>query len=288
MFKNNFMKRIKKVKNGNEYALTDEDVWVRNFTKDSVPYVDLNETINSTDCKLFTKNEIDNSCQKITWIDSEYINENNIIIVSDGYNFKEKHKLLNSIPKDVCIIGVNGSLYRWENASRNINYYVVNNPYSECLKYLPKRYRVLPKCIASPRTNSEFIKNYKGTKYKYYPVNEKSYNTLGSREARWQIDDYRNPICAAIGLAYKFNVVNLLLLFCDDSFESERAGSVQLENKLWTYPQQKIANSIIDANLYWLKNQKYQEVNIGNCSNGYNLENAQNIKEEDIISFFRN
>lgn len=278
--------RIKKNKDGNQYFFTSSGMWVRNFTKESVPYIDLNETISDSDCRIFAKNEIENSMQRIAWIDSEDIDEKNIIIISDGYQFKEKQKILNSIPKDICIIGVNGSLSNWENKNRNINYYVLNNPYDDCMNYFPRKTRVLPKCIISPRTNPEFVKNYKGSKYKYYPVNERSYNTLGSKEAKWQIDDYRNPICAAIGLAYKFKVSKLLLFCCDDSFENERPGSIQLENKLWAYPQQEIASSIIDGNLYWLKSQKYQDVDVANISSGHNLVNAEKIKEEDIISFF--
>lgn len=277
--------RIKKHSNGNQYVLTSTNMWVRNFAYENVPFVDINETIEEKDHFVFLQNEVQNNLQRIQWIDSEKIYHPFIVIVSDGFNFKEKHKLLSKLPKNITIIAVNGALAKWENQHRNINYYVVNNPYDECMKYLPRN-RTFPKCIASQRTNHEFLKKYRGMKLKYYPVNEKSYTTLGMKEVAWQIDDYRNSICAAIGLAFRFNVEKLLLFCCDDSFQDSRPGAINLENGLWMYPQHKIAHGLIDGNLYWLKNQPYQEVQTADCSSGLKYNNALNIKEENIFSFF--
>lgn len=278
--------RIKKNSNGNQYLLTRESQWVRNFTKTLVPYQDINNTIAPEDYFVFLKNEVQNGMRRYTWIDSEKIYHPRIIIVSDGYEFSKRHKLLASLPKDVAIIGVNRSLAKWELASRSMNYYVVNNPYGECMKYLPKGTRTLPKCIASARTNYEFLENYRGTKYRYYPVNESKYATLGDKEIMWQIDDYRNPICAAIGLAYRFGVEQLLLLCCDNVFKEERPGAKMLENGLWIYPQQEVATGIIDGNLYWLKQQQHAEVFVKNCSDGLLLDNATYINEEKIDTFW--
>lgn len=278
--------RIKKTQDGNQYLLTKQGMWVRNFYKNIVPYVDINKTITTDDHFVFLKNEVQNSLKKSTWIDSEKFNANKILIISDGYDFKRKHKLLANLPKEVVIMGVNGSLAKWELNNKVISYYVVNNPYQECVKYLPKNNKISPKCLASIRTNYEFMDNYRGAKFKYCPVNESSYSTLGVKEVTWQIDDYRNPICAAIGLAYKFGAEKLMLFCCDDAFMDERPGAIQLENKLWIYPQQEIAHGLIDANLYWFKNQPYKEVSIGNCSSGQRYENATYIDEDKIISFW--
>ena len=278
--------RIKKHSNGNEYLLTSKNKWVRNFTSNNVSFVDINNTIENKDHFIFLQNEVKNGFQRSQWIDSEEIYHPNIVIVSDGYKFKEKQSILSNLPKNTIIIGVNGSLVKWDVVNRSMNYYVVNNPYEECMKYLPRKNKILPKCIASPRTNFEFINNYRGMKMRYYPVGEKSYTTLGEKEVRWQIDDYRNPICAAIGLSYRFGVEKLMLFCCDDSFEDERPGASKLENGLWMYPQQEIASGIIDGNLYWLKNQKYQDVSIRDFSSGSKYENALYIKEDEILSFF--
>lgn len=276
----------KKHPNGNHYLLTPQNMWVRNFNLPSVPFIDINNTINKNDHAIFLKNEIQNGFKKYQWIDSENLYHPNIVIVSDGYNFKEKHKILSNLPKSVVVIGVNGSLAKWEVKNRNLTYYVVNNPYPECMKFFPRSMTILPKCIASPRTNSDFLNNYRGTKYRYYPVNEHSYTTLGHNEVIYQIDDYRNPICAAIGLAFKFGVERLLLVCCDDAFENERPGCVKLPNGLYMYPQHEIAHGLIDGNLHWLKNKLYQETYIKNHSSGLGYENAEYINESEILSFF--
>lgn len=277
---------IKKHSNGNQYLLTNSNMWVRNFTLPSRNFIDINKTIKSSDHFTFLKNETQNGFGKYQWIDSENIEHDDIIIVSDGYNFKELHKILSKIPRNICIIGVNGTLSKWEVLSRSLNYYVVNNPYDECMRYFPRTSKILPKCIASVRTHHSFLENYRGSKYRYYPVNEKEYHTHGSNEVRWQIDDYRNAICAAIGLSHRFNVQRLLLLCCDNSFEEKRDGSIQLENGLFMYPQQKIAHDLIDGNLYWLKNQDYKNILISSYSNGILFDNALNIKQDEILSFF--
>lgn len=278
--------RIKKTQDGNQYLLTKQGMWVRNFCKNTVPYVDINKTIATDDHFVFLKNEVQNSLKKSTWVDSERFHVSKVVIVSDGYDFKRKHKLLADLPKDVAIMGVNGSLAKWELNNRAISYYVVNNPYQECVRYLPRGTKIPPKCLASARTSHEFMDNYRGAKLKYYPVNELSYSTLGIKEVTWQIDDYRNPICAAIGLAYRFGAEKLMLFCCDDAFIDERPGAVQLENKLWIYPQQEIAHGLIDANLYWFKTQPYKEVSIGDCSSGPRYENATYIEEDKIVSFW--
>lgn len=278
--------RIKKHSNGNLYILTPQNKWVRNFTKNNCSFIDINNNVSSNDFFTFLQNETKNNFQRYQWIDTEPIYHDKILIVSDGFGFEENHKILSSLPKDVAIIGVNGSLAKWNLNNRSINYYVVNNPYKECMKFLPRNNKILPKCIASQRTYYEFLQAYKGMKYKYYPVNETNYATKGQKEVSWQVDDYRNPICAAIGLSYKFNVQKLLLFCCDDVFKDERSGALKLENNLWMYPQQEIAHGLIDGNLYWLKNQKYKKVITGDCSSGPKYKNATYINKEDIISFF--
>ena len=279
--------RIKKNKNGNEYILTSDNMWVRNFTKDNVPYSDINKTIQAKDHFLFLTNEFKNQLEKYTWIDSNPIYHPNIIIVSDGFNFKEKHKILDNLPKDIVIIGVNGSLKKWQ-CQRNLSYYVVNNPYDECMSYLPRTNRPLPRCIAATRTNFMFLNKYNGIKYRYSPVEESEYEGSWKKEALWQIDDYRNPVCASIGLSYKFGVEKLLLLCCDSSFKEERPGADKLENNLWMYPQQKIASNLIGSNLFWLSQEKNYEIKVADCSSGIKHEFAAYIDEDKIIDFFEN
>ena len=72
---------------------------------------------------------------------------------------------------------------------------------------------------------------------------------------------------------------------CDNVFEEKRDGSIEVEDG-YMYPQQKIAHALIDANLYWLKNQDYKNIEISQYLSGIKFSNALNIQENEILSFF--
>ena len=76
--------RIKKASDGNKYYLTPQGMWVRDFTTEQVPYIDLNQTIENKDYFTFLQNETKNSLDKYTWIDSENFHIRDVVIVSDG------------------------------------------------------------------------------------------------------------------------------------------------------------------------------------------------------------
>lgn len=280
------IKKVKRHPNGNAYCLTHQNKWVRNFVEENKRYIDLNNTIRHEDHFVFLQNETMNSHQKFPWINSENFNYSDIVIVSDGYGFKEKQKILEKLPRSVLLMGVNGALTKWESKIRSLDYYVVNNPYQECLNFMPRNLRSFPKCIASCRTNYEFLDNYNGIIYRYYPVNESTYSSTGSSQVTWQVDDYRNPICACLGLAYRFGAERILLFCCDNSFIDDRPGSVSLENGLWTYPQHLIAHSLIEGNIFWLKNQPYWNVETNDHSSGPTFDMAPYIELDNILSFF--
>jgi len=273
--------RIKKHTNKNEYLLTPTGMWVRNYTKSVVPYVDINRLAKEADFALFLKNEIMNNKSRYPWVDREGFRHDKAVIVSDGHNFKAVQKELAKLNKSVTIIAVNGALAKWT-ATRVPAYYVVNNPYPECLHYLPKMF---PKCIASTRTNHTFLERYRGVKYRYLPVPDREYSGTHNHEVTYQIDDYRNPICAAIGLAYQFGVRRLLLACCDDSFEGQRPGAEQLPNGLWQYPQQRINHGFIDASVFWLRRLS-KEIAVRSCSGGLEYSFAPYIAPEEIVTFF--
>ena len=266
-------------------------MWVRNFRKNAPP-IDINNLITHQECDVILSNEIANQRKRFPDVDSENIIKRKVLIVSDGYDFLNKQKILSKLPQDVCVIAVNKALAKWtlvgddcpENEKRSIAFYVINNPYSEASSFLPRRTRYYPRCIASTRTHSDFIADYrsKGIVYGYSPVSEKLYSGPSFNYV-YKIDDYRNPIVAAIGLAHRFEVEKLALFCCDDSFKEQRPGAVQLENELWTYPQHIVSSNIIDASLFWLSKG---EVTIGNCSMGPKLQNATYINPESIIQFF--
>jgi hypothetical protein len=272
---------IKKHSNKNEYLLTPTGMWVRNFTKHLVPYVDINNLTRQQDYPVLLQNETINNRSRNPWVDRETFRHDKVVIVSDGHHFNAVQKVLGRLDKSVTIIAVNAALKKWQEA-RVPAYYVVNNPYPECLHFMP---RIFPRCIASVRTNHEFLQRYRGIKYRYLPVGDERYSGTKGNEVEYQIDDYRNPICAAICIAYRFNLRKLLLACCDDSFSEERPGAEQLPNGLWQYPQQRIGQGFIDGCMYWLKTSD-QEIKIRSSSAGLEYENAPYIRPEEIVTFF--
>lgn len=291
MILKNYKMRIKKHNSGNEYIYAG-DVWVRNFCN-SLPHpLQLSQMFTKDDYQIVLKNEEMN--KNHPKISDEKIIIKKIIIVSDGYDFESRHKIISELPKDIGILVVNKAYQKWKLLStelsvdkrRPINAFVINNPYADCMNCLPsKDAKYYPTCVASNRTNYEFLKKYKGQIYNYFPSRELKFG-LDSKE-NYYIDDYRNPICASIGLAYKFDVKKLLLLCCDDSFKEKREYSIKMKNGMYTYPHHIKCHEIIDANLYWLSNQESKEVKIADFSSGPEYNNAINLKNiEDIYNFF--
>lgn len=273
---------IKKEKNKNEYILACDGMWVRDFTKPMAKAYDVNDNLLSLeDMKIILANEEIN-CQKIYQkIDTEDIIHDKIVVVSDGTEFNNIQPILEKLPNDVVIFGVNGAFANWK-SQRRLTYIIINNPYEESIYYYPPIIRHWPKCITSTRTNPVFVSNYKGLVYVYKPTPNTGYSGPRS-DFNYFIDDYRNPVCASIGLAYKFRVKKLLLLSILDLYEQERPGTEKTKDGKWVYPQQKTAHALIDANLYWLKKAN---IKVGYNDVGLDYNNATYISEKDIKGFF--
>lgn len=270
----------------NEYIYAG-GVWVRNFTKPNATPVLLDSLHSKSDYHTVLLNEIKNS--NFPNILEEKINFSKIVIVSDGYAFTSRHKIIANFPADVAVFAINKALKEWklisEEVSRPINAYIVNNPYSDCVSYLPTISKYYPACVASRRTNYSFLSKYQGTVYTYAPTSDYEFGQNSNNEN--YIDDYRNPICAAIDLAYRFGVEKLMLLCCDNSFKNKKDASVVLDNGLYTYPQHLRLQEIIDAKLYWLVHQESKEVKVCDFSEGNKYNNASYINnEQEAIEFF--
>lgn len=275
--------RLKNYPDGNQYIRTASGMWVRNFVNYNVPIKDLNKTYTNSDLFVFLRNEIQNNSGKHTWLEHENFRHDSVVIVGDGYGFADKHKILEKLPRSVAIIGVLGAMTKWSIPGRQMDYYLVNNPYQESMKYLSRRMRVMPNCIASLKTDYGFINNYRGKVFKYLPVYEDSYKSRFSQECEFFVDDYRNPICAAIQVSYFFGASKIMLLCCDDSFDGERPGAEKLPNGLYQYPQHNVAHELIDAKMFWLRNLKYEEIQTFYHSSGPTFENATYIEAEKIL-----
>jgi len=276
-----------KRKHQNEYLFTPEKMWVRNPYK-IAKAIDINNLSTKEDYLTYLKNETYNKKLKCLKIDSDKRLKKNIVIVSDGYDFENKQKILAQLPyKEVTIIGTNRSLAKWNmirgDIKRSMDFYVVNNPYEEAYSCIPTKHSYYPHAICSTRTNPNFTGRYPGHKYFYTPVNDVDFTSSNS-DYQYMIDDYRNPICAALGLAIRFGVKKLLLFACDDSFNTDRPASITLENGLYCYEPQITAHNIIDNYLYWMKNHN---IDIKDHSCGSKYLNADYITEEEVIDFFK-
>ena len=256
---------IKHHRNKNDYCYANNNFWVRNFTKKFVQEVDINNLVSEADAQIFIENEIKNKEKSLQNINTESFEHKKIIITS---KFDES---FNELKEDVAIIGINDVLHDW-NVNKKMSYYNVNNPYENCLGFLSNYY---PKCVASTRTYYKFVEKYKNLVYEYTPVGGNIKST------GYSIDDYRNVVCAAIGLAYRFKVNKLFLFNCEEVFKEFRPSSEKTEDGFYIYPQQKIAHNLIDANLYWLKS-----IGIKIGVSGLKYKNATYISTSNLGIFF--
>lgn len=274
------MQLIKKNKNGNQYKITKNGMFVRNPFIKNVPYIDINTNLFSQeDYKLIINNEFENSKTNYPWIDTEFNSGKKFLILSDGIGFKKNSKeLLKLIPNDVKIIGVNNIL---KNITRSIHYYLINNPYKDCLNYINKL-KYFPRCIFSTRTNPEFLRNYKNLKYKYRSVSNNNFSMGFSNESSFYLDDYRNPICAALNLLFKFDVEKILICYGVDGFKEELPGT-SLEDGYYFYNKQNIAREIINDCIFWAKDK---EISIGSLGEFHEFKNAKYITLNEITEFF--
>lgn len=279
--------RIKKYRN-NEYVL-EEGVWVRNPFREAKP-LDIN-SLAQVESALFLKNELQNIRTSYLQMEDDMdLSMEKVVVASDGYRWNERQFSLGSLSnKDVKVIGVNGSLAHWAmvgdaaKVKRTMTFYLANNPYPECMGYLPRSHRYYPNLVASTRTYPKFIKEYKNQPFLYNPTPDADYSGFGFRDVNAVLDDYRNPVCAAISLAVKRGAKKILLLCCDESFEEDRPGSERLGNGLFQYPQQIKCQKIVDRQIFWLREAG---IKVGDCSSGIELTNATYIKPEGVVDFF--
>lgn len=277
--------RIKKQKN-NQYTLAG-GVWVRNPFCDSRA-LDIN-SLGRGDINLFLSNEERNArISHMQMDDVQGVSMESVVIASDGFAWSERQLALARLPNsEVKVLGVNGSLASWRMvgesapAKRTMTFYVVNNPYPECMSFLPRKHRYYPNIVASTRTNPKFLEEYRGQPYMYRPTPDVDYT--GPWDSCATMDDYRNPVCAAISLAVRGGARRILLLCCDGAFEDERPGAVRMGNGLFQYPRQVMCQRVVDGHLLWLKRMG---IRVGDCSSGIEYDNAEYIHPEEVENFF--
>jgi hypothetical protein len=281
---------IKQHRSHNQYVLTKSGYWVRDFSQKAKP-LDINKFTQQNEQQMLTGNETVILSKKIPEIGSDHLpTYRKGVVVSNGFQFNAIKEVLDQLPRDVCIIGVNRSLANWNLSEiglphRKMDYYFVNNPYNDCLGFIPE-HSYYPRCICSLRTNSQFIEKYSGMLFYYTPTPDVSW---GKRQAGVRpMDDYRNPICGAISLLARCNVKKLALVCCDDAFEDQRPASEQLPNGLWMYPQHHITHELIDGMLYWLTSPENTDVKVVDISSGPEYRHAIYIGIDKLLDFFNN
>lgn len=270
---------IKIHKNKNEYFLTDDKIWVRNFAKSNAKPIDINNFYSESEIKILLENELRNQEIKTFDFSSEVKENKKILIISDGYGFENSFNWIDKVPSDVKIIANYGACRRW-NSKRLPNYMVMNNPFEDALIYLPEK--VFPILLTSSRTNHNFIKRYINAIIKYYPTPDVNYESPASHDSSVHIDEYRSSLAASIAIAYKMGCEKLCIAYPINAYDKERPGTEKIEDtELFFYPQQRIARNIIDANIFWYKLAK-NKINI--CYTGIkNSLQFANYIEPDII-----
>lgn len=240
---------LKKEKNQNEY-LKVENFWVRNFVTPSIKDVDLNNLYYDIDLNEIILNEMNNTRLKNATLESAIFSKyRNFVIVSDGYGFDD-HVKFDNLRSDVCLILVNQAARLWS-CRRMPDFLIVNNPTKTCMTNMPVRF--FPQLIASRKTYHDFVRAYPNTLYFYDAVPDSYYQTIMNGSSELHIDDYRNSICAAIGLIYKLGFGNVFMAFCSHAYKEKRAAMEQVDDGLYNYPQQQVADKLIDGNLFFYK-----------------------------------
>lgn len=272
---------IKQHKNKNEYLLTKDNIWIRNFTKTNCLAKDINNLYEKSEIEILLQNEINN--QRTNYIDlfSENIANKKVLIISDGFGYNQTNYWINNIPKDVKIMCVHGSLRFWKN-QRLPNYYTFTNPFDSSIIFYPEQF--FPFMITSTRANHKFISKWKNNIYVYKATPDEYYESSMSYNSPNYIDEYRNAIAASIHICYLMGAEKICLAYPIDAYKEERPATVQMGNA-HVYPQQLISANIIDAMLFWYK------INKPSCKFSYcGIENlllfAKYVKEESIYRFF--
>ena len=238
----------------NEYIGV-EEYWIRNFGKPSVSPIDINNLYDDKEIYILIDNELKNSKINMPNLLEENFSFDNVLIINDGFGFDKHADLLSDLTDDWCVICIRNAARYWQ-AVKFPDFLLVQNPFNTCLSQMPDRQ--FPKLIVSRRTNTRFVVGYRNVKYVYDAVCDRKYQSPYAKASKTYIDEYRNPICAAIGCAFNFNAKNIFLAYCSDAYKETRPGSIEISENLFCYPQQVLANKIVNANLFW---QKFTNIN---------------------------
>lgn len=273
--------QIKKTSDRAKYVLSGDAGWVRDFTGTSG--VILSDTYDTDSLRIAVANESVNRTYNLPMIDRESITSPHVVVVSDGTDLQAVLPLVNVLSKQkTLIIGVNNSLSAQEFFPR---YYLSNHPGEESLSLIPRQ-RVLPNLIASCRTNSSFVRKYRqrgGVAFVYVPTPSHRFSS-NLFKSNFTIDDYRNPICAAINFAYRWGAMRFTLFAPHDYYSESKAGTQKIRDGVNIYPQQTTAHNYVDGCLYWLREHGCETTAV---TSGPIFSNATTLMPHEAEDFFK-
>lgn len=271
---------------GNQYALTEnKKIWIRNFGISHASPLDINNLYSEHELNIIITNEMVNTYHKNATYEPEDLSDKNVFIISDGYGFEKTKEIINSLNIDNhYIILTNSALKFWDAKNYLPSLYVVNNPYKESLSYINRR--LFPRLLASTKTYPEFFKYYNlnAGLYLYHSTPQTNYKSPTKSDYSNYIDDYRNPICAALVNCFYGNAKNIFLMSCSEGFNENKNGSI-LVGGVYQYPQQIIADQIINNNIFWIKKNK-PETNINYFGINKSFNFAKYITEEELKEYY--
>jgi len=278
---------IKNHKNGNQYKHVENNIWVRNFTLNYNKPVDINKLFDEKEISTFIFNENKNIFSKFTKFEPKDLSQKNIIITSDGFGFENINEVLNGINLNKkFIILTNNALKKWDNLKVLPDLFVENNPFKEALNNIS--YKYYPNCLISTRTFYQFVNNYKYKNINLYnPTPLEFYNPITKIDDSKYLDDYRNPICAAINYSYLCNAKNIFFLYCSEAFEEEKPATILHNDGIhYQYQQNKLSEKIIDSMIFWIrKNNKSCNVFYHGLDKTFKF--ASYIEKEDLIKILK-
>lgn len=278
---------IKNHKNGNQYKHVENNIWVRNFTLNYNKPVDINKLFDEKEISTFIFNENKNIFSKFPKFEPKDLSQKNIIITSDGFGFEKINEVLNGINLNKkFIILTNNSLKKWDNLKVLPDLFVENNPFKEALNNIS--YKYYPNCLISTRTFYQFVNNYKYKNINLYnPTPLEFYNPITKIDDSKYLDDYRNPICAAINYSYLCNAKNIFFLYCSEAFEEEKPATILHNDGIhYQYQQNKLSEKIIDSMIFWIrKNNKSCNVFYHGLDKTFKF--ASYIEKEDLIKILK-
>jgi hypothetical protein len=268
--------------NQNQYVLVDPNIWVRNFTKKVAKPVDINNLYNESEYENLTNNELASSIYNYPYLEEGFFQNKNVVILCDGYGYKESKQYVEKLnSQNYFIICLNTTLSLWENKNRTPDLFLNNNSTKDCLRHANNKISV--PCVCSTRVNMDFYKEHRGP-IRRYGITESlnlHFDRLPGQTIR--LDEYRNPVCAAVHLCWVNNIKNIILVGCTNGTIEEKMGTIKYGN-LYKLPSQKISDEIIDAMLMWYISANKEaticsigETNSFNFSTDLSIEDLQSL-----------